>query len=78
MRRPRLAGKVNHERTRQLLRVLPDAGQPRTVATACPFCKTMLTDGLTDLKHADVVQQDVAEILWRSVTPPEPRSGDRS
>lgn len=60
-------GKVNHARTRQLLRVLPHDGQPRTVASACPFCMTMLRDGLRDQGHEDVTQQDVAEILWRSV-----------
>ncbi|QOJ15797.1 MAG: (Fe-S)-binding protein [Planctomycetia bacterium] len=63
-------GKVNHARTRQLLRVLPTAptgGNGRYVASACPFCKTMLSDGLTDQGHGDVAQLDVAELLWKSV-----------
>jgi len=38
-----------------------------TIATACPFCKTMLSDGLTDQGHDNVTQQDVAEILLRAV-----------
>lgn len=60
------AGKVNHERTRQLLKVLPPSG-PRTIASACPFCMTMLTDGLRDQGHEDVEQLDVAELLLKSV-----------
>ncbi|MBK8913074.1 MAG: (Fe-S)-binding protein [Phycisphaerales bacterium] len=64
-------GKVNHARTRQLLRVLPTApasGNGRFVASACPFCKTMLSDGLTDQGQGDVSQMDVAELLWKSVS----------
>lgn len=65
-------GKVNHARVRQLLKVLPTAGaaEPRKVASACPFCKTMLNDGLKDQGHDDVEQTDVAELLWRSIEPP--------
>jgi len=59
-------GKVNHARTRQLLKVLP-AERPRMVASACPFCMTMLRDGLADQGHTDVEQLDVAELLLRSV-----------
>lgn len=59
-------GKVNHARTRQLLRVLPNNGN-RTVATACPFCMTMLTDGLRDQGQDNVKQLDIAEILLRAV-----------
>ncbi len=61
-------GKVNHARARQLLRVLPNgAGSGCKVATACPFCKTMLSDGLTDLGHEHVEQRDVAEFLLQSI-----------
>jgi Fe-S oxidoreductase len=79
-------GKVNHARTRQLLRVLPNPPREqgtggadqksgtgvtpvsdRTVASACPFCMTMLRDGLRDQGHEDVAQLDVAEILLKSV-----------
>lgn len=77
-------GKVNHARTRQLLRVLPSPapagttngagsanGAARTVASACPFCMTMLRDGLRDQGHEDVAQLDVAEILLKSVERPK-------
>ncbi len=62
--------RVNHARTHQLLRVLPAPGAdgtPRTLATACPFCMTMLTDGCRDQGFDDVQQLDIAEILHRSV-----------
>ncbi len=80
-------GKVNHARTRQLLRVLPAPaaaasggamvaaasgnaapGGCRKIASACPFCKTMLSDGLKDQGHDDVEQADIAELLWKSVS----------
>jgi Fe-S oxidoreductase len=57
--------KVN--RTNQLLTVLPVNGQSRTIASACPFCLTMLTDGLRDQGHDDVAQLDVAELLLQAV-----------
>lgn len=72
-------GKVNHARTRQLLTVLPGtplaapgaaapAGAgPNRVASACPFCMTMLRDGLRDQGHEDVVTEDVAELLLAAV-----------
>lgn len=59
--------RVNHARSRQILNVLPSNGR-RTVATACPFCKTMLSDALRDKGHEDIAQMDVAELLWRSVS----------
>ncbi len=63
------ASKVNHARTSQLLRVLPTNGAGKVVASSCPFCMTMLTDGLRDKGHADVQQLDIAEVLLRSVAP---------
>ncbi len=57
--------RVNKRRTLQLV----DTGAD-TIASGCPFCQTMLTDGLKDvedgLKHP-VNQLDVAEVLERSV-----------
>jgi Fe-S oxidoreductase len=51
--------RVNAERTRQVL-----ATGAERVATACPFCMTMLKDGL-DAQSAttDVVPVDVSELL---------------
>jgi Fe-S oxidoreductase len=73
--------RVNHTRVKQLLRVLPDGGATGqasrsdgsrpTIATACPFCMTMLTDGCRDQGFDDVQQLDVAEILHRAVKGPK-------
>jgi Fe-S oxidoreductase len=60
-------GRVNHARVRQLLAGLPASGLRRMIATACPFCMTMLTDGCKDQGHDDVQQLDVAELLYRAV-----------
>jgi Fe-S oxidoreductase len=51
--------RVNNKRTLQLL----DTGAT-TVASACPFCMTMLTDGIKDEEKGDeIAQRDIAEIL---------------
>jgi Fe-S oxidoreductase len=51
--------RVNNKRTLQLL----DTGAT-TIASGCPFCMTMLTDGLKDQeKEAEIGQRDIAEIL---------------
>jgi Fe-S oxidoreductase len=55
--------RVNTKRTLQLL----DTGAS-TIATGCPFCSTMLTDGLKDQEKEDSVKQlDIAEILLQSI-----------
>lgn len=38
-----------------------------TVASACPFCKTMLSDAINETKTEGVVSKDVAELLLESV-----------
>ena len=64
--------RVNVKRTLQLV----DTGA-KTVASACPFCMTMLTDGLKSQSLEDKIKQkDVAELLDEScsvdVQPPAP------
>ncbi len=55
--------RVNKKRTLQLL----DTGAT-TLATGCPFCMTMITDGLKDAEKDDkIAQRDIAEILADSV-----------
>jgi len=56
--------RVNYARTDQLLTTGADV-----VASACPFCMRMLTDGLAACDRADVRQMDIAEVLWQSVQP---------
>lgn len=51
--------KINLERTKEALATGAD-----TLASACPFCMTMLTDGVKDFeKEDDVVVKDIAEII---------------
>jgi Fe-S oxidoreductase len=61
--------RINAERTRQALETGAD-----TVATGCPFCMTMLKDGLADAgrgtgTEAPVSSADIAEILAGSLIP---------
>jgi Fe-S oxidoreductase len=59
--------RVNVKRTLQLL----DTGA-ETIASACPFCMTMLTDGVKSKNLEDRVKQlDVAELLDRACELPE-------
>jgi len=54
--------RVNVKRTLQLLQP-----EPKTIATGCPFCQTMITDGLkANGKEEAVRQLDVAELLLES------------
>jgi Fe-S oxidoreductase len=61
--------RVNHARVKQLLEVLTAAGNHAALASACPFCKTMLSDGLADLDRGEFRHVDIAEILWQAVGP---------
>jgi len=55
--------RVNQERARQALETGADV-----VAVGCPFCMTMLEDGVNARKgERDVQVMDVAELLWQSV-----------
>jgi len=50
---------INHERTREALQT-----QAKTVAVACPFCMTMLTDGVKKFeKEQEVAVLDIAELI---------------
>jgi Fe-S oxidoreductase len=56
--------RVNVKRTGQLL----DTGAD-VIASACPFCMTMLTDGLKAKGREEVRQLDVVELLWEACVP---------
>jgi Fe-S oxidoreductase len=61
--------RINVERTRQALETGAE-----TVATGCPFCMTMLKDGLADAGRGPgtddpVMSKDIAEILAASLIP---------
>ncbi|KAB8152339.1 (Fe-S)-binding protein [Kordia sp. TARA_039_SRF] len=50
---------VNIERTEQALEVKPDI-----IAAGCPFCNTMMTDGIKNKEKEDsIVVQDIAELI---------------
>ncbi len=51
--------RINTERTEQLIEVFPDV-----IAVACPFCNTMITDGVKgENKQDDVKVLDIAELV---------------
>ncbi len=55
--------RVNHERTEEALLLGADI-----VGTACPFCLTMLSDGVKDKEMSEKVQvQDIAELVAESL-----------
>jgi Fe-S oxidoreductase len=52
-------GRINEERTKEALATNAD-----TIASACPFCMTMLTDGVKHFEKIDQVSiKDIAEIV---------------
>lgn len=54
-----IGDRVNHARVDQALATSPD-----TVCVACPYCMTMMEDGLKDLGLADKVRvKDIAEVM---------------
>ncbi len=67
--------RINIERTEEALATLALRGEGRgeekpvgTVATACPYCMTMLTDGVKAKGEADNVHvRDIAEIVLEAV-----------
>jgi Fe-S oxidoreductase len=61
--------RVNIERTEEALSVKPDV-----IGTACPFCMTMITDGVKAKEAAEqVAVKDIAEILYEALQDGEPR-----
>ncbi len=79
----KLGTRVNRARVDEAAATLGDAGG--VVATACPFCLTMMNDGIAETGREDRVRAlDVAEIVAaaladRGVSPPEdrPRAASR-
>ena len=55
--------RVNRERAREIV----DSGAD-VVAVGCPFCMTMLEDGVNACKgDRDIAVRDVAELLWENI-----------
>ena len=58
-----LGKRVNHERVDEALNL-----DPTTIATGCPFCRVMLSDGVGDRGKAEQVEVvDVAQLLLASL-----------
>lgn len=56
--------RINHERTDEAISLKVD-----TVSTACPFCLTMISDGVKDReKSAEVSVKDIAELVADALT----------
>ena len=56
-------GRVNMERSKEAV----ETGA-KTIATACPFCMTMMTDGVKTLEKSEDVQvKDIAEIVFENL-----------
>ncbi|MGC8594707.1 MAG: (Fe-S)-binding protein [Candidatus Kryptoniota bacterium] len=58
----KIGKRINIERTEEAISVSPDV-----VASACPFCLTMLTDGLKSKDREDVEVKDIAELVLESI-----------
>jgi Fe-S oxidoreductase len=55
--------RINVNRTEEAVKT-----NASTVASACPFCMTMLTDGLKTLEKADdIAVKDIAEIVLENL-----------
>jgi len=56
-------GRVNEERTKEALNTGAD-----TIASACPFCMTMMTDGVKHFEKTDEIKvKDIAEIVLENL-----------
>ena len=52
-------GRINEERTREAI-----ATNAKTIASACPFCMTMMNDGVKSFdKQEEIEVKDIAEIV---------------
>ncbi len=58
--------RVNVERTEEALALHPDV-----IGTGCPFCLTMLTDGVKEKNAAETVAvKDIAELVLEAIEQP--------
>ena len=43
---------------------------PRTIATACPYCATMLRDGVAEIGRDEIATRDIAELVAEALETP--------
>jgi Fe-S oxidoreductase len=54
--------RINMQRTEELMEVYPDV-----IAVACPFCNTMITDGVKgENKQDEIKVLDIAELIAKA------------
>jgi len=56
--------RINLDRVRQGL-----VGKPDTICVSCPYCLTMMEDGLKDEQAENVAVKDIAEVLAEAMRP---------
>ncbi|MDT7598026.1 MAG: hypothetical protein QOK26_103 [Pseudonocardiales bacterium] len=73
----KIGKRVNMARTEEAL-----ATEAKQIATGCPFCRTMLTDGLTEKQNEgigeDVQVLDVSQMLLNSVKRGDPHTNGKA
>ncbi|WP_233434179.1 heterodisulfide reductase-related iron-sulfur binding cluster, partial [Nocardia yamanashiensis] len=67
-----LGKRINVDRVDEALSTLNGGNEPSMIATGCPFCRVMLTDGVTARKDGGEVGQgvevvDVAQLMLQSI-----------
>ncbi|MFE5287688.1 (Fe-S)-binding protein [Nocardia sp. NPDC056611] len=67
-----LGKRINIDRVDEALDTLKGGNEPSMIATGCPFCRVMLTDGVTARKDGGEVGQgvevvDVAQLMLQSI-----------
>jgi Fe-S oxidoreductase len=72
-----LGKRINLDRVDEALATLDGGNSPSMIATGCPFCRVMLTDGVTARKDSGEVGQgvevvDVAQLMLQSIERVEP------
>lgn len=58
--------RMNYTRVKQILES-QDGKDLNGIATACPFCLTMMTDGTKAHNREDIVVKDIAEIIYEAL-----------
>ena len=54
-------GNQDINRTNEALSLSPDI-----IATGCPFCNTMITDGVKNINEGSAVVKDLAELISKT------------
>ncbi|MCX4096260.1 (Fe-S)-binding protein [Nocardia sp. alder85J] len=72
-----LGKRINLDRTDEALSTLNGGNTPSVIATGCPFCRVMLTDGVTARKDSGEIGQetevvDVSQLMLSAITRVEP------